>query len=127
MSTTTELKKGSYFIHNGKIVEVLRREVIAYGTHSHSKLKIYFKGLAERGEKNVNLHHTDRVEIVDIMKKTGQVVSKSNGKVQVMDSMSYETLDASAPEELLNKLEEGNEVSFIDFNGNVQIIDKIRN
>ncbi len=127
MSTASELKKGSYFIHNGKIVEVLRREVIAYGTHSHSKLKIYFKGLAERGEKNVNLHHTDRVEIADITKKTAQVVSKTNGKAQIMDSMTYETLDASAPEELLSELEEGNEVAFIDFNGNIQIIEKIRN
>ena len=127
MATASELKKGSYFIHNGKIVEVLRREVIAYGTHSHTKLKIYFKGLADRGEKNVNFHHTDSVEVLDITKKTANVVSKSNGKVQIMDSMTYETLDASAPAELLSELEEGNEVSFIDISGNVQIIEKIRN
>ena len=127
MATASELKKGSYFIHNGKIVEVLRREVIAYGTHSHTKLKIYFKGLADRGEKNVNFHHTDSVEVLDITKKTANVVSKSNGKVQIMDSMTYETLDASAPAELLSELEEGNEVSFIDVNGNIQIIEKIRN
>ena len=74
MSTATELTKGSYLIYKGKLVEVSRREVVAYGTHSHSKLKIFFHGLNERGESNINMHHTDKVEIVDIVKKTGQII-----------------------------------------------------
>jgi translation elongation factor P/translation initiation factor 5A len=41
-----------------------------------------------------------------------------------MDNVSYETLDANAPEEILNELNEGDLVTFVDFNGNVQIIDK---
>lgn len=124
MATATDLKKGSYFIHNGKLVEVSRREIVAYGTHSHSKLKIFFHGLSERGESSINLHHADRVEIVDIMRKTGQVISKTNSGIQVMDTMTYETLSVSAPEEILNEIKEGDEVVFIDFNGSVQIIGK---
>ena len=124
MSTATELKRGSYFIHNGQPVQVTRRELVAYGTHSHSKLKLFFKGLTEKGEKTVNMHHTDRVEIVEIIKKVGQVISKSDDKVQIMDNLSYETLDAKAPGELHNELNEGDAVTFVDFNGNIQIIEK---
>ena len=124
MSTATELKRGSYFIHNGKPVQVTRRELVAYGTHSHSKLKFFIKGLTEKGEKTVNMHHTDRVEIVEIIKKVGQVVSKTDDKVQIMDNVSYETLDGTAPVELLNELNEGDLVTFVDYNGDIQILEK---
>ena len=124
MSTATELKRGSYFIHNGKPVQVTRRELVAYGTHSHSKLKLFIKGLSGRGEKTVNMHHTDRVEIVEIIKKVGQVISKTDDKVQIMDNVSYETLDGTAPRDLINELNEGDQVTFIDFNGIIQILEK---
>ena len=124
MSTATELKRGSYFIHNGQPVQVTRRELVAYGTHSHSKLKLFFKGLTEKGEKTVNMHHTDRVEIVEIIKKMGQVVSKTNDKVQIMDNVSYETLDGTAPEDLLEQLNEGDQVTFVDYNGDIKLLEK---
>jgi translation elongation factor P/translation initiation factor 5A len=124
MSTASELKKGSYFIYNGELVRVIRKEVVAFGTHSHTKLKLFIKGLNEKGERTINLSHHDKVEIVDIVRKAGQVISKSGNKVQVMDTVSYETLDAEVPEELFKDLNEGNEVTFIDFKGNVQIIEK---
>mgnify|MGYP002012679809 CR=1 FL=1 len=123
MASASDLKKGSYFIHNNEPVRVIRKEVVVYGTHSHSKLKLFIQGLTEKGERNINLHHTDKVDIVEIIRKVGQVISK-NDKVQIMDNVSYETLDANAPEEILNELNEGDLVTFVDFNGNVQIIDK---
>jgi len=124
MSTATELKKGSYFIHNNEPVRVNRKEVVVYGTHSHSKLKIFIQGLSEKGERSINLHHTDKVEIIEIIKKVGQVISKTDDKVQIMDNVSYETLDGTASQELHNELNEGDLVTFIDFNDNIKIIEK---
>jgi translation elongation factor P/translation initiation factor 5A len=124
MPSATDLKNGSYFIHNGEPVRVLRKELVAYGTHSHSKLKIFFQGLYEKGTRSINLHHTDKVEIAEIIKKVGQILSKNNNKIQLMDNVSYETLDGSAPKELLSELNEGDSVTFIDFKGNIQVIEK---
>ena len=124
MSTATELKKGSYFIHNNEPVRVNRKEIVVYGTHSHSKLKIFIQGLNEKGERSINMHHTDRFEIVEIIKKVGQVISKTDDRVQIMDNISYETLEASAPKDLHNELNEGDQVTFVDFDGNVKIIEK---
>jgi len=124
MSSASELKKGSYFIYNDKPVRVNRKEIVVYGTHSHSKLKLFIQGLTEKGEKSINMHHTDKVEIIDIIRKVGQVISKTNDKVQIMDNVSYETLDADAPEELHNELNECDLVTFVDFKGNIQVIEK---
>lgn len=124
MPTATELERGNYFILNGEPVRVTRKEVVAFGTHSHSKLKIFYQGLKDKGEKSINLHHTDKIEIVDIIRKLGQIISKSQNRIQLIDMVSYETLDASANSELFNDLNEGDQVTFIDINGNVQVIEK---
>ena len=124
MSTAQELQRGSYFIYNNEPVRVLRKEVIVVGTHSHSKLKFYIQGLNEKGERTVNFHHTDKVEIVDIIRKLGQIIAKANNKMQIMDMMTYETLDANASSQLLNELNEGDQVTFIELKGKVETLEK---
>lgn len=124
MPTASELERGNYFIYNNEPVRVLRKEVIVVGTHSHSKLKFYIQGLNEKAERTVNLKHADKVEIVEIIRKLGQVISKAGSKLQIMDMVSYETLDATASPEILSELDEGNEVTFISLNGNIQVIEK---
>ena len=124
MASASELKKGSYFIHNNEPVRVNRKELVAYGTHSHSKLKLFIQGLSDKSEKTINMHHTEKVEIIDIIRKSGQVIAKTEDKVQIMDSVSYETLDGTASEDLHNELNEGDQVTFVDFKGNIQIIEK---
>jgi len=124
MPIATELERGAYFIYNGEPVRVLRKEVVVYGTHSHSKLKIFIQGLNEKAERSINLHHTDKVEIIDIIRKLGQVISKTNNKIQIMDMISYETLDANDSSGLFNELSEGDQVTFIELKGNVEIIEK---
>jgi len=124
MASASELKKGSYFIHGNEPVRVNRKEIVVYGTHSHSKLKLFIQGLHEKGERSINMHHTDRVDIVEIIKKVGQIISKTDNNVQIMDNVSYETIDGTAPVELHGELNEGDQVTFVDFNGNVKIIEK---
>ena len=124
MAIATELQRGSYFIYNGEPARVLRKEVVVYGTHSHSKLKIFFQVLNEKVERNANFHHTDKVEIIGIVRKLGQVISKSAGKAQVMDMVSFETFDSTASPEIFEELKEGDNVTFIELNGMVQIIEK---
>ena len=97
---------------------------MAFGTHSHSKLKIFYQPLNGGGEKTITLQHADKVEIVEIIRKLGQVISKGNNKVQIMDMVSYETLDATAPSEISNGLNEGDQVTFIDLKGDVKILEK---
>ena len=124
MSTASELERGNYIIYNGEPVRVIRKEVIVVGTHSHSKLKFYIQGLREKGEKTVTFQHSDRVEKVEIMRKQGQIISKTNNRVQVMDAISYETLDSTLPPELVDDINEGDKVTFVELNGSVEILDK---
>jgi len=124
MTTAKELKTGNYIKLNNNIVKVVRKEVVAYGTHSHSKTKLFVQGLFSKGEKSVNMNHHDNVEMVDVIRKEGQVICKLTNKVQVMDNVSYETVDADVDSELLKELNEGDNVTFINFEGNARVLEK---
>ena len=124
MSTASELEKGTYFIYNGEPVKVLRKEAVSVGTHSHTKLKFFVQGLRDKGERTAIFQHSDRVDKIEIIRKQGQIISKSGNKVQLMDMLSYETLDAILPSELLDVVNEGDSVTFVELNGKVEILDK---
>ncbi|MBI2130252.1 hypothetical protein HYU10_00615 [Candidatus Woesearchaeota archaeon] len=124
MAIASELKQGMYFLMNGEPAYVKRKELVAVGTHSHTKIKVFYSDIYGKGEKSANFGHTDRVEVLDIVKKTGQLLSKSQKKAQLMDMQSYETFEADAQPELLNGLNENDEVIFIDYNGSCRILEK---
>ena len=124
MTEAKELRIGDYIKIGNEILRVTRKEVVACGTHSHSKTKLFVQGLFSKGEKNINLSHHDNIETVDIRKKEGNVIAKLPGKVQLMDNVSYETLDADCDNELLEELNEGDNVIFINFEGKTKVIEK---
>ncbi|MEA2036472.1 MAG: hypothetical protein U9O94_03125 [Nanoarchaeota archaeon] len=124
MTEAKELRPGNYIRINNEILKVVRKEVVAYGTHSHSKTKLFLQGLFAKGQKSVNMSHHEPVEVVDIIKKEANVIAKLSDKVQIMDNTSYETIDADCDAELLEEINEGDTVTFIDFEGKAKIIDK---
>ena len=74
MAQATDLKKGDYFKHNNEILRVIKKELVAYGTHSHSKLKLYVQALDKKGEKLAK-----------------EIVKLSNGRLYIMKDV--ENLD----------------------------------
>lgn len=124
MTDAKGLKQGNYIKLNNEIVKVVRKEVVACGTHSHSKTKLFVRGLYSKGEKSINLNHHDQVETVDVIRKQGQIISKMTDKVQIMDNVSYETIDADVEPELLEELNEGDNVTFINFEGKAIVLEK---
>ena len=124
MASASDLEKGSYFLINDEPVCVTRKEVVAFGTHSHSKLKIFYKSVDGGGEKSATFMHGSKVEVLDIIRKVGQVISKSNDKVQIMDVKSYETFEAQVPAEIFDHIDENDGVIYIEFRGSYRILEK---
>ena len=124
MGLAGELNRGSGFIHQGQPVRVTKKEVVAVGTHSHTKLKLYVKNVFTGQESIVTLGHQDRVDLADVRKKEAQVVSKANGKLLLMDLMNYETFEAEADEDLISDTNEGERVIFCQFGGKTKALEK---
>ncbi|HII29694.1 hypothetical protein COT48_03035 [Candidatus Woesearchaeota archaeon CG08_land_8_20_14_0_20_47_9] len=124
MPEATAVKQGDWIMFNNQPHQVKRRESISCGTHSHTKLKFYLRPLDGGGEKNVTFAHHNNVEVLDVIRKSGQVIAKLPGRVQVMDSVSYESVDAEASPELMEQIKEGDEVTFVTYGGANKIIEK---
>jgi len=124
MALASELGKKDSFLYQGSPVRVVKKEVVAVGTHSHTKLKLYVKNVLTGQESIVTLAHNDKVEPIDIKKKLGQLISKSGDALMVMDNVSYETFPASADPEVLDIIQEGDQVVFVDFQGLVRVLEK---
>lgn len=118
-----ELKTGQYIVYNNEPYQVRKKEVVVYGTHSHSKLKLFLKPALGTGEKIINFAHTDNVETLEIIKKKGTIISLSGKQAQIMDSVSYETFDATIHDEVTEELQEGQDATFIELKGERFIID----
>ena len=124
MTEAKELRKGAYVKINNEVLRVTKKETVAYGTHSHSKTKLFVQGLINKGEKSINLSHHEQVEELDIIRKSAQVISKGDDKLQIMDSQSFETIDADVEPEILSEVNEGDEVTFIEIEGTARVLEK---
>ena len=123
MANAADLERGKFFVHKGELLQVTKKGVINVGTHSHTKLCLTACDVNGKREREVILAHNDKVDMVDVMKKKANVISISGGKVQIMDSQSYETLDAECEPEVLETLKVEDEIIFIEYNG-VKVLGK---
>jgi translation elongation factor P/translation initiation factor 5A len=117
MTTAEDLERGMFIIVNNDIYKIIRKEVVAVGTHSHSKTKLYVQHILGGGEKTFTFAHQDRVEVAEIENRVGQVISKGDSTLTVMDTDSYETLDIAASPAIIGGVKEGSTVFFFTYKG----------
>ena len=124
MISVKELRKGSHIIHRDEPYRVLKKEIIVVGTHSHTKVKLTVQNVLSGTTEVLNMPPHTNMEDIEIIRKKGQVVANQPENLQVMDLVSYETLGATTHEDLQKELSEGDEITFIEFNGQARILEK---
>ena len=127
MASAGDIKPGEYFKVKNDIFRVIRKGVIAVGTHSHTRITLTVQNFGGGGEKQMVFSHEDKLESVEVNKSKAQVVLVNADAVQVMDLFSYETVDAMADPDLLKELKEGDTVALVEMGGKYTVTDKLRN
>ncbi|MBI3034452.1 hypothetical protein HYY72_04800 [Candidatus Woesearchaeota archaeon] len=115
MVEAKDVRVGEWVLFNREPYKVKRRETVTAGTHMHSKIKFIMAGLFSPGEKSAVYSHHDRLELAELEFKSGQVISLVGNKCQIMDSRSYEIVDAEISPE--SEIREGMNVLFVYYNG----------
>ncbi len=119
-----QLRKGNYIVYKNEPCLIKETATVVTGTHTHTKVKISLQGLFSGTNDIFTSSPHDTAEEIQIIRKEGQLISKGQDKIQIMDMRSYETFDSEADEELFNELKEGDMVTFIDFNGRFKILER---
>ena len=119
-----ELTKGDYFLYKNEPYMIKKNQIVVTGTHSHTKNRLDVVGLISGKNETFTAAPHDKAEVLEITRKSAQLISKSGNMLQIMDMVSYETFDAETKQEIFDELNEGDEVIYINFKGKNFVLEK---
>lgn len=114
----TEMRIGTFLNLDGVVCEVKKYDVSKTGKHGHAKVRFEATDILTGKKKVMVIPGHDRFEVPLIEKRRAQVLSVSNGKANIMDSESFESLDLDVPEEFKDEIVEGANVEYWSVEGN---------
>jgi len=114
----TEIKTGTNIIVDGMPCTVKSIDISKTGKHGHAKCRIEAVGIINGQKKVFVVPGHERLEVPIVDKRKGQILSKADGKVSLMDLENFETIELDVPEpEVFNELEEGGNCEYWDVEG----------
>ncbi len=114
----TEAKSGTNIIVDGMPCTVRSMDVSKTGKHGHSKCRFEAIGMINGQKKVFVVPGHDKLEVPLVEKKKGQVLSKSDGKVSLMDLESFETIEVPcSDQEVFEELEENGNCEYWNIEG----------
>lgn len=117
------MKRGDFVVQGGEPFFVEKAQSVVVGSHSHTKMKIDLMNMFSRERRSLSAATGEEFEKVDIIRKHGQLIAKTGDKsAQVMDMVDFGVLDCEIKEGI--DLNEGDEVTYIDFKGRAMILEK---
>lgn len=114
----TEAKTGANILIDGMACTVRSVDISKTGKHGHSKCRFEAIGIINGQKKVFVVPGHDRLEVPLVEKKKGQILSKLNGKVSLMDLESFETIEVPCPnQEVFEELEENGNCEYWNVEG----------
>lgn len=114
----TEAKTGTNIIVDGVPCVVRSVDISKTGKHGHSKCRFEAIGMINGQKKVFVVPGHERLEVPLVEKKKGQVLSKLDGKVSLMDLESFETIEVPChDEEVFAELEENGNCEYWNIEG----------
>ncbi len=108
----SSVSKGDYIVLDGEPCLVKKVSTSSPGKHGHTKVRMEAVGLFDDKKRQTVMPGDDDVKVPIIDKRTAQVLSVSDGSLNVMDMESYETFDLQIPDDFDEEASEGDEVMY---------------
>ena len=124
MVNAGSLKVGRFIIIGEEPCKIVSFEKSKAGKHGHAKVRMVAIGFFDNNKRSVVYPADTSVEIPIIDKRTGQVISKTDKSVMIMDMENYQTLEiplADVEEVASSKLEVGGQVEYWNILGKRRI------
>lgn len=108
-----ELKEGRYVIIDDEPCIIKSISHSKPGKHGSAKARVDAIGIFDGQKRSMVSPVTTKIYVPTVERKTGQVLSVSEGSVQLMDMGDFSTIDVPITEEMKPKLEQGKEVAYM--------------
>lgn len=116
-----ELREGRYMIVDNEPCKILSIQTSKPGKHGEAKARIDAIGIFDGNKRSVVHPVKHKVQVPIINKRTAQILSMSEGELQLMDMENYETFSLQVKESMRDRLKPGIEVPYISTMGRRQL------
>ena len=114
----TEARVGTNILIDGKPFTIKKIDISKTGKHGHAKCRIEATPIIGGNKKVFVIPGHDRLEVPNVDKRKGQILSKGDGKASLMDLESFETIEVDCPDkEVFEQLEENGNCEYWDIEG----------
>ena len=115
------LKEGKFVIIDDEPCTIVSVQHSKPGKHGAAKARIDAIGIFD-GQKRSIVNPVDtKIYIPIVERKSAQVLSISGNTAQLMDTADYTTFELPIPDELTDKVKQGEEISYISALGKMKI------
>lgn len=124
MAEAGSLKVGRFIIIGDEPCKIVSFEKSKAGKHGHAKVRIVAIGFFDNNKRSVVYPTDASVETPMIDKRTGQVISKTDKSVMIMDMENYQTMEiplSNVEEDVSSRLEVGGQVEYWNILGQRKI------
>jgi translation initiation factor 5A len=108
------LKVGRYIIIDDEPSTIVNFEKSKPGKHGSAKARIDAIGVFDGQKRSIVQPVSAKVYVPIVERKGAQVLSIMGHVAQLMDLNDYSTFEIEIPQEYMNKLEEGKEVTYLE-------------
>ena len=114
----TEARTGVAILVDGVACIVRSNDMSKTGKHGHTKCRIEAISILDGKKKVFVIGGHERLEVPNVDKNRGQILSIAGDRASIMDLTSFESMEIIIPEELKEQLNEGDQVEYWDAEGN---------
>ncbi|MFB6242590.1 MAG: translation initiation factor IF-5A [Halobaculum sp.] len=115
-----QLQEGSYVMMDDTPCEIDAYSTAKPGKHGSAKARIEGKGVFDGQKRTLSQPVDAKIWVPIIERKQGQVVSVSDGEVQVMDLDTYDTFTMLVPEG--ESFEADQNIEFLEYEGQRKVV-----
>ncbi|WP_174590054.1 translation initiation factor IF-5A [Methanocella conradii] len=115
------LKEGKFVIIDDEPCTIVSVQHSKPGKHGAAKARIDAIGLFDGQKRSIVQPVDAKVYVPIVERKTAQVLAIAGDVAQLMDTADYSTFELKIPEELKDKVKQGEEVAYISSMGKMKI------
>ena len=115
-----DLQEGNYVMIEDVPSEITSYSTSKPGKHGSAKARVEGTGVFDGQKRNFTQPVDAKVWVPIVNRKQGQVVSVSNGDMQVMDLETYETITMRIPEDLDPSPDD--EIEYLEYEGQRKVV-----
>jgi len=113
MKEIRELKVGRYVNIDESPCKIISISTSKPGKHGSAKASIEATDIFTGAKKSINAPVSTKVQVPQIDKRKGQIISIQNTEVQIMDLETFETFSMAINDDHESPIVEGGEVMYI--------------